>query len=391
MKKLLYINLDFKKYQNKAKGQIRAFKSMNIDTVVATMENDDNTCYFELIEYKNDDFVVIEKKPLTKSYIIKQGNNSIVSLFKRLTRTNKINRLFKKDILKYITETKFDYCYIRRIGFFIIFFRKLIKKISKNSKVLYEIPTYPLDKYDSFLVNLSQKIEMCIFNVFIKKYISVIPVMLQNDAKLDDKMVSIFNAVDFSKFENISIDKPKFKDELNVLIVAHILPWHGYDRLIESINKYDGKIKINVDIFSGIDAETQKLIDLTQKLNLEDKIHFMGQKPLNEILDNISKYHIAVGSLGYHRRNGKYDTSIKNKEYCAMGLPFVCSSDDLSFSKEYKYKYMVSSDDELFSIGGIIEWYKSIYNDDYKLIMRKYAQEKLNFEQNYKKVFDSMR
>ena len=52
---------------------------------------------------------------------------------------------------------------------------------------------------------------------------------------------------------------------------------------------------------------------------------------------------------------------------------------------------MVSNDDKNFDIGEIISWYKKIYKYDYKNEMRMYAQDKLNFETNYKKIFDKAR
>lgn len=391
MKNLLYINFDFKKYKNKASGQIKAFNKLNINTTIVTMENEKSSCVFEVIKYENGKFNIKQKKIISKAYEFKQGDNGFISLFKRLIKTIKINNLFKKEVLNYYYSNDFQYCYIRRIGFFVIFLKSMFKKISKKTKIIYEIPTYPLDKYDSFLINFSQKIEMFIFNLFIKKYITVIPVMLQNDAVLDKKMISIYNSVDYDNYKHIDITKPELKKDFNILIVAHILPWHGYDRLINSIKEYNGKYNVHVDIYSGFNSETIKLQNLVRKYNLESKINFLGQKPINEILENISKYHIAMGSLGYHRRNGKYDTSIKNKEYCAMGLPCVCSSKDLSFPNNYKYIYMVSNDDKNFDIGEIISWYKKIYKYDYKNEMRMYAQDKLNFETNYKKIFDKAR
>lgn len=391
MKNLLYINFDFKKYKNKASGQIKAFNKLNINTTIVTMENEKSSCIFEVIKYENGEFNIKQKKIISKAYEFKQGDNGFISLFKRLIKTIKINNLFKKEVLNYYYSNDFDYCYIRRIGFFVIFLKSMFKKISKKTKIIYEIPTYPLDKYDSFLINFSQKIEMFIFNLFIKKYITVIPVMLQNDAVLDKKMISIYNSVDYDNYKYIDITKPELKKDFNILIVAHILPWHGYDRLINSIKEYNGKYNVHVDIYSGFNSETIKLQNLVRKYNLESKINFLGQKPINEILENISKYHIAMGSLGYHRRNGKYDTSIKNKEYCAMGLPCVCSSIDLSFPNNYKYIYMVSNDDKYFDIGEIISWYKEIYKYDYKNEMRMYAKDKLNFETNYKKIFDKAR
>lgn len=391
MKKLLYINIDFKKYQNKAKAQVKSFNKLKILTDVVTMENAEGRCFFKVYKYNNEQFNLIYEKDLIKSFEVEQGNNSIFSLFKRMIKTIKINNLFKKEVLKYYNENNFDYCYIRRIGFFVIFLTSMFKKISKKSKIIYEIPTYPLDKYDNCLVNFSQKIEMFMFNLFIKKYVTIIPIMLQNDAKLDKKMICISNAVDYDKFKKIDTTKPKLNKKFNMVIIAHILPWHGYDRLIKSIKEYNGKYDINVDIYSGFDSETIKLQKLVSEYKLENKINFMGQKMMDEILKNISKYHVAIGSLGYHRRNGKYDTSIKNKEYCAMGLPCVCSARDLAFKEDYKYIHMVAANDNSFDMNDIINWYISIYEEDYKNKMIKYAEKELNFEKNYKKIFDKLK
>ena len=83
MKKLLYINLDFFKYQNKAKAQIKAFEKLKNKVEVATINNKEEDCYFEIYEYKNNDFNLKSKKKLTKSYKVEQGNNSFSSLWTR--------------------------------------------------------------------------------------------------------------------------------------------------------------------------------------------------------------------------------------------------------------------------------------------------------------------
>lgn len=388
MKKLLYVNLDFKKYQNKAKAQIKSFKKLNLHTEIATIENEVNDCFFRIYKYdKDDEFVVVYSKKICNAYEVQQGNNSIFSLFKRLVKTIRINNLFKKNLLNYIDNKSYDYCYVRRIGFFVIFLKNMFKFISKKCKVIYEIPTYPLDKYDSLLVNFAQMIEIGYFNMFIKKYLDVIPVILQNDVKMDDKMISIFNGVDFDKFTKVSEQKPDFKTEIKLVVIAHILSWHGYDRLINSLKIYEGNYKIKLYIYSDFNTETLKLKELVEKNGLSNNVFFMGSKNMDEIIDEISNYHIAIGSLGYHRRNGKYDTSIKNKEYCALGLPIVCSAEDLSFNDNFNYIYKVSADDSTFDIDDIIVWYKNIYKTDYKKNMRKYAKDNLSFEKYYKKRF----
>lgn len=391
MKKLLYINLDFFKYQNKAKAQVKAFQKLNNKVYIATMNNQQEDCYFEVYKYEKDEFKQIFRNKLTKSYKVEQGNNSISSLWKRLIKTKKINKMFKKEVIAYIEKNSFDYCYIRRIGFFVIFLKSMFKSISASSKILYEIPTYPLDKYDSSLINFSQKIEMLYFNLFIKKYVTLIPVILQNDVHLNNKMITISNGIDFNKFKNINTKKPIFENEIRMIIIAHVLPWHGYDRLIKSIAEYKGNKKIIVDIYGDVNVEVEKLQQLSKELNLEEQIYFKGEKKLEDILKNIENYHIAIGSLGYHRRDGKYDTSIKNKEYCAMGLPFITSSKDLSFPDDFKYLYQVESNDNNFDLKKIINWYQKIYKEDYKNEMRKFAKDNLEYETIYKNVFKKLK
>jgi hypothetical protein len=390
MKKLLYINLDFKKYSNKAKAQIKAFSNLKINTEVATIENEAQRCMFKIYKYIDNDFSLILNKDIGVAYEVEQGNNSLSVLFKRVLKTKKINNCFKKEVVSYCSNNDFDYCYVRRIGFFVIFLTSMFKKISKKSKIIYEIPTYPLDKYDSFLVNFSQKIEMLYFNSFIKKYLSIIPINLQNDVKLDKKMMPIYNGIDYTKFDNVDVTKPALKKEFKMIIIAHILPWHGYDRLIESIREYSGNYDLKLDIYGEINTETLRLKKLVEKYKLKKSVSFKGNHSLEEILKNINDYHIAIGSLGYHRRNGKYDTSIKNKEYSAMGLPIVCSARDLSFAENFKYIYFVSSDDKSFDFDSIINWYKIISQDDYKKVLINYAKENFKYEDIYKKMFDRL-
>jgi|GEM_PF-6782370 len=389
MKELLYLNLDFTKYQNKAKAQVKAFDKLGIRTRIVTIDNDEKNYIFRIYEYNDNRFNILEEKKILDFFKVNQGENSPWVLFKRFKNTMRLYKEFKKNFLAYFNRGEYDYCYIRRIGFFIIFFKHVLKELSKSCDVIYEIPTYPLDKYNSLLVNMAQSLEMFVFNHCLKKYISLIPIMLQNDAKPDKKMVVISNAMDYERFADINEEKPSFDKEFRVIILAHILDWHGYDRFVESLKKYDGDIKIVVDIYSDFNEDTKKLKKLAESYNLTD-VHFKGQVQLDDILSDIQKYHVAIGSLGYHRRNGKYDTSIKNKEYCAMGLPFVCSAVDIAFPEGFKYIYYVPANDESFDINGIINWYREINKKDYKTDMRKYASEELTYEKQYKSVFSKL-
>ena len=74
-----------------------------------------------------------------------------------------------------------------------------------------------------------------------------------------------------------------------------------------------------------------------------------------------------------------------------MGLPFITSSEDLSFEKNFKYLYKIESNDDVFDIDKVLEWYQSIYNYDYKKEMRKYASKYLEYEYIYKNIFKKIK
>ena len=120
---------------------------------------------------------------------------------------------------------------------------------------------------------------------------------------------------------------------------------------------------------------------------MEDKVVFKDKCSFEQLDEIIDQYNIAVGGLGYHRRGAKYDTSIKNKEYCAWGIPFICACKDLSFDSNFKYLYKVSANEEIIDIEKIVNWYMYIYNCDYREEMYQYAKEHLNFEKEYYRLF----
>ena len=154
------------------------------------------------------------------------------------------------------------------------------------------------------------------------------------------------------------------------------------------MKEYSGDKKITFTIISQDTEENVKVKKLVQEYHMEDQVIFKDRCTFDELDQLIDNYHIAIGGLGYHRRGAKYDTSIKNKEYCAWGIPFVCACMDRSFPDDFKYLCKVPSDESIINIGEIIEWYQSIYEYDYRKEMYEYAKEHLNFAKEYRDLFE---
>lgn len=369
---LLYISFGYVNYKNKVNAQTAAFKELGLDCYLIAIDQENNQQYIYFYKMDTSDLRVIEKKEIPFLTI---------SNFFRYKK--EIHTFFKEILEKYT----FDYCYIRRLVFDLVIMSKTIRYMDKKTKILYEWPTVPLDRYAAWIKNFAQQLEVLYYKVFVKKAIYKEIVILQNDIKPSGKIYPISNCIDIQKFQ-LHDRKPAIGDTIHFVGIAHLMNWHGYDRFIKSIKEYKGDIKITFTIISQDTEENIKIKKLVKEYKLENQVIFKDRCTFDELDELIDDYHIAIGGLAYHRRGAKYDTSIKNKEYCAWGIPFVCACIDKSFPDDFKYLYKVPADESIIDISSIIEWYKNVYNCDYRTEMYDYAKEHLNFAKEYKNLFE---
>ena len=56
---------------------------------------------------------------------------------------------------------------------------------------------------------------------------------------------------------------------------------------------------------------------------LENNVFFWGAKSGDELKDFVNRADIGIASLGMHRLGLNVASTLKVKEYCAYGLPFI--------------------------------------------------------------------
>ena len=365
----IYIVYDFENYKNKIYGQLTAMSNYGFNTYLLKISSE-GICTFS--------YFCDEREEIIET--LKIDNYSMHS-----TKSKKILGDHLETLLE---KYNFKLIYIRRLGMNISGWSLILKKIKKdNSRIIYyEIPTFPFDKVNSYKGTIVQYLEKTYFKFFVYRYVDWIPVVIQNDCKLDKKMIEFNNAIN-PKFINESYRYPeKVNGSFKIIAIAHVNYWHGYDRALRSIAAYKGDLTISLCIISNETKELRNLKQLSKKLGIEKNIEFKSYEEIKDIKSVANKFHIALGSLGYWRRNGKYDTSIKNKEYCALGIPFILANVDKSFSKSFAYQYKVQSDDSIFDMEEVIEWYRKIAETDYKKNMIDYATKYLGYELQMKEV-----
>lgn len=167
--------------------------------------------------------------------------------------------------------------------------------------------------------------------------------------------------------------------ELHLLCVANVSKWHGLDRLLKGMAKYSGNIRIIFHI-AGEGAELPFLKQLVKTLNLQNRVIFHGFKTGENLDILFNTCHIAVGSIGIHRKGLTQTSELKAREYCARGIPYIIACGDPDFPDDFPYIHKVPPDESPVDIEKIIEFAQTACADlDHPQKMRAYALEYLDW------------
>ena len=292
-----------------------------------------------------------------------------------LTFLSKIIDLYNMDVLY------FSALYPINILFNIGRKRDLIK--------IFEILTYPFDKdfkktleYNLFWKNGMKKME---------DFADIIvAISFANTLNGDKKFVLISNGI---RLEDIKIKAQNKKNFINLLSIAVVGRWHGYDRIIKGLHKYY-KNNPKKEVYYhcvGEGPELENLKNLVKGLKLEKYVIFYGRKVGEELDKIVDESDVAFGSLGLHRIGS--GNPLKSREYCARGIPFVKSYFDPDFPDSFPFALNIPNDDTPVDIDNVISWYEDLSKNhpDYSLEMRKYAEENLSWDAKMKPVIEKIK
>ena len=178
---------------------------------------------------------------------------------------------------------------------------------------------------------------------------------------------------------NVHQQVPYSGEELRLLCVANFNRWHGLDRLIRGIGTYRGPTRITLDI-AGDGSELPYYKNIIHELAITDRVKFHGLTIGNDLDNLFNTCHIAVGSLGMHRKGLTQTSELKAREYCARGIPYIISCADPDFPDDFPFILRLLSDESDVDIEMIIEFAQKVYNDpDHPFKMRAYAIEHLDW------------
>lgn len=273
---------------------------------------------------------------------------------------------------------------------------KTLKEIKKNNngvKIFIEIPTFP---YDGEIFCLHPKlIKDKISRIKLKKYVDRIVTFSDDNEIYGIKTLCISNGVDVDRIRR---KKTLAQKEINIIAVAQLQFWHGYDRVIAGLHDYyenggNEDFKIHI-VGYGKKKVIKQYEDMIKKYNLSDRIIFYGKKEGTELDVIYDKCVLAFDSLGRHRSNVKYNSSLKGKEYLAKGIPIISGVETELDKDNFKYYLRVPANDAPINFFEVGTFYHSVYdNSDAEVvsqIIRDYCSSNFEFEKTFLPVIEEM-
>ena len=323
----------------KIRYQVSALKECGLDV---------RTCYYDVDKDGHRKWM-IDDQTLTDF-----GNGSMAKLKKRYSF---------KPIADYVIKEKIDFVYIRsyhNANPFTIRFVRALKK--GGAKVVMEIPTYPYDQeYVTWRMKLDLFVDRC-FRHQLAKTTDAIVTFSEVPVIFGQRTIRISNGIDFSAIKM----KETINDtstQLNLIGVAEIHYWHGFDRLIQGLINYyktprDYKVYFHVVGNPSGEREVQKVVTPIKENNLEKYVIMHGAQH-GEALDALfDRTDMGIGSLGRHRSNITHIKTLKNREYAARGIPFIYSEMDSDFDNQ-PYILKAPANEEPIDIEELINFYQS--------------------------------
>lgn len=288
---------------------------------------------------------------------------------------------------KNIQWQNYQFAYIRKgavLDKSVVELLKKARKLNPSIKIILEIPTYPyLDEFTG-LVKLDIWMKEKRWTKKLAGYVDRIVTYSDDKEIFGIPCINISNAYEFNRVPQRQFTKITNEAPLQLIGVATLCFYHGYDRLIEGLKTYYESNEVSKEVQFILVGDGPVLKDyhrLVEEYNLSPFVMLSGKKDLSELDQYYQNADIGIDSLGRHRSGVTYNSSLKGKEYLAKGLPIVSGVKTDLDDRDVPFYYRVPNDDTPIDIAEIVHWYEQLTREKekQKLSEEIYTYGKSNF------------
>lgn len=303
---------------------------------------------------------------------------------------------FGRQVTHWLDEHDYDLIYLRH-PFFDPGLVKMLRTLQRRQthcKVVLEINTFP---YDAEPQRWLHRLSLVIDRYYRREahhFIDRIAHYGEEDSIWGIPTIPLRNGVATANIP-LARSQPQV-GQLRLIAVGNWQYWHGLDRLLHALASYQkqatkSSYKVSLKIV-GEGAAVLTYRKMVQTLNLESIVHFhppASEETLDMLFDTAD---LGVGTLAMHRKGDLLDSSLKHREYCARGIPFILGSDDPDFPNAWPFVCHFPADESPLDLERIIAFWEHILKNDadFRQKMRSYAEANLSWRQQMQKVLNNV-
>lgn len=276
-----------------------------------------------------------------------------------------LQRMDYRCINDYCREHAIQLVYVRCFMNASPFNIRLFKRLQADDiRSVMEVPTYPYDGEFATLP-LKYRIEHIFDKMFrckLASYMDAIVTFTDEQEIFGQRTICISNGVDF---DSIPLHKPiAVTNEIHLIGVAEVHPWHGFDRLIKGLGEYyrqqpvanSNKPDVFFHVVGGVSESMMRDFQaIIHQFGIEKYVVFHGKLFGDELTAVFNQCQFAIGSLARHRSGITRIKTLKNREYAARGIPFIYSEEDSDFDQQ-PYVLKAPADDSPVEICQILDF-----------------------------------
>ncbi|MCR5680728.1 MAG: glycosyltransferase family 1 protein [Prevotella sp.] len=296
------------------------------------------------------------KKRMIDHQVIADYGSGLMSKIKKRTEFS--------SIVRYAIDNHIDFVYIRSNHNANLFTISMVKKMKRaGMKVVMEIPTYPYDSEYEAQGMSRQIFQDKLFRKCLASHLDAIVTFSDYEQIFGQRTIRISNGIDFNSIK-VKDTTNDTSTELNLIGVAEIHQWHGFDRVVKGLAAYYSKpqeltVRFHVvGYFFSTEGETA-FKSIIAENHMEDYVILHGKRHGAELDSIFQRCDFGIGSLGRHRVGIDKIKTLKNREYAARGIPFVYSETDSDFD-DRPYVLKAPADESPLDIDSIIRFYRQL-------------------------------
>ncbi len=183
--------------------------------------------------------------------------------------------------------------------------------------------------------------------------------------------------------------------ELSMIAVGNVAERHGLDRVLRGMADYartPGANPVTLHVV-GDGPAVPGLVELSERLGVAERVRFHGMKSGAELDAIFDAADVALDSLAIHRLRLPGSSSLKAREYCARGIPFVLASEDADFPPELEFVHRTPSDESALDISALVAFHRRLHekHPEVGVEMRHHAEENLTWKTKLEPLVDYLR